>query len=125
MHLKNTVVATLASLMFFVASSVSAAQSFSKGQVEFVRTHDGAGLSGLGWAPPNFWFTLKNVSSAGACRTWNGAVLFVARDRQALAVILAAQTAGLEVSVYWDDTQLTNGWCTAQYMTTGNPAPLY
>lgn len=112
-------------LLLSMATAASATGGFSKGQVEFVRTHDGTGVSGPGWAPPRFWFTLKGVSSAGTCKTWNGKVLFVANDRQALAVVLAAQAAGLEVAVYWDDTQLTNGWCTAQYMTTGNPAPLY
>lgn len=105
----------------------SAGSSFAltvvKGQVEFVRTHD-ANLF-PGWAPPRFWFTLKGVTQAGSCLKWvSGTVMFVSNDKQALTMVMAAQMSGLEVAVAFDDQNVTNGYCTAYHLTTGNPAPL-
>ena len=108
----------------FVATQSLAATGFVKGQVEFVRTHDGA--LHPAWAPPKFWFSLKGVTQAGSCPTWvNGSVLIVADDKQTLALVLMAQGSGSEIAVGFDDTYLVNGLCHAQYVTSGNPAPTY
>jgi hypothetical protein len=100
-----------------------AANGFVKGQVQFIRSHDATAHPG--WSPPLFWFTLKNVTSAGSCSTFFGSVLLVAADKQALSLIVSAQATGQEIAVYWDDTKLTNGYCAAQFVTIGNPAPTY
>ena len=101
----------------------AAGSGFVKGQVEFVRTHDAAFNST--WAPPQFWFSLKGVSQAASCAKWNNSVLFVMSDKQALSIILTAQASGQEIAVAYDDTRLSNGWCAGNYITIGNPAPLY
>jgi len=100
-----------------------AGSGFVKGQVEFVRTHDAT--FNPTWAPPRFWFTLKGVSQAANCATWNNSVLFAMNDKQALSMILAAQASGQEVAVAYDDAMLSNGWCAGNYITIGSPAPLY
>ena len=108
----------------FAASQSLAATGFVKGQVEFVRTHDGALFPA--WAPPKFWFSLKGVTQAGSCPKWvNGSVLIVADDKQTLALLLMAQGSGSEIAVGFDDAYLVNGLCQAQYVTSGNPAPAY
>lgn len=113
--------------LFFAALGMSpsiAASGFVKGQVEFIRTHD-AGQNPA-WAPPRFWFSLKGVTHAGSCAGWvNGAILFVANDKQELGLVLAAQASGLEIAVAFDDAMLVNSWCAVNYITIGNPAPLY
>jgi len=100
-----------------------ASTGWVKGQVEFVRVHDGVQLPD--WAPPKFWFTLKNVSQAGNCPKWGVAPLFVMNDRQSLSVVLAAQASGQEIALPFDDAKLSSGYCTPGYITIGNPAPLY
>lgn len=114
--------------MTLIVALVSAqpvnASGYAKGQVEFIRTHDGA--VSPGWEAPKFWFSLKGGTSAGTCRAWaTGTVLFVGTDKQMLSLVLSAQATGQEVAVYWDDTRLVNGFCTAGYITIGNPAPAF
>lgn len=99
------------------------APGFVKGQVEYMRTHDGA--SNPGWAPPRFWVTLKGVSSAGSCRHWtSGTVLFVFNDSQSLSFLLAAYTAGHQVVIHYDDALTQEGFCVGKYATLGEPAIL-
>lgn len=118
---------SMALYFIFSMHSVNAASGIGKGQVEFARTHDGTTPApGSGWSSPRFWFTLKGVTGAGTCNRWaSGTVLFVANDKQMLAFILTAQATGQEIAVYWDDAVLTNGYCTAQFITIGAPAPAY
>jgi hypothetical protein len=93
------------------------------GQIEYVRTHDATAYPI--WAPPLFWFTLKGVSSAGACQVWtpSNSVMFVSSDKSALSLILAAQMAGQQVEISFDDSKTVNGYCRAGFVTTGNPPP--
>ena len=109
------------------SGNVPAAQGAVKGQIQYIRTHD-AGTNPT-WAPPRFWFTLKGVSVAGTCHTFDGgngvAVLFEGNDRQELALVMAAQASGQEIEATFDDTILVNGYCSVLYVTSGNPAPLY
>ncbi len=108
----------------FSGTCSMASPGFVKGQVEFVRTHDGALYPD--WAPPRFWFTLKGVAQAGVCPAWNdGKVLFVANDKQALSLLLVAQASGLEIAVSFDDSLRLNSWCVVNYITIGSSAPLY
>ncbi|HSI50815.1 MAG TPA: hypothetical protein VLA61_21320 [Ideonella sp.] len=101
-----------------------AATGVVRGQVEFIRTHDAA--QNPSWAPPMFWFTIKGVSAAGSCQRFGGGnVLFLMSDKQAFSLAVAAQMSGLELAVTFDDTHLTNGFCVASYITTGNPAPTF
>ena len=79
------------------ALSAQAAMVTTKGQVQYIRTHDATQFPN--WAAPKFWFTLKGVSVAGRCQTWQGAVLFVGEDKQELAVVLTAQVSGQEIEV--------------------------
>ncbi len=102
-----------------------AAPGVVKGQVEFVRSHDAAQQPA--WAPPVFWFTLKGVTQAGACATFfspSHTVLFVASDKDAYALVIAAEVSGQEIEVTFDDAKLINGFCSISYVTIGNPAPL-
>ena len=97
---------------------------FVKGTVEFVRVHEAA--YNTNWTPPMFWFSLDGVASAGTCPTWSGRVLFVAQSKEAYMMVLSAQLTGKQVAVYWiDDASRPNGLCRAEYMTTGNPPPLF
>lgn len=106
------------------AQTVQAATGHVKGVVEYIRTHDAERYPQ--WAPPRFWFTLKAVTQAGNCpRFGNGNVLFVVNNRESLAHLLAAQAAGQEVAVGFDDARRTLDWCAADYITSGNPPPLY
>jgi hypothetical protein len=87
-----------------------------------VRTHDAETLPS--WAPPLFWFTLKQVNKAGSCPLWHGSVLFVARDQQALTLVLSALAAGHSANVAFDDDlRHPAGYCVVKYITIGNPAP--
>ena len=99
----------------WLSNAVHAASGWVKGTVEFERTHD-ATASPV-WAPPIFWFTLNGVGSAGVCPLWNGRVLFVARDKQQLALVTAALVGGNVVAVNFDDSILQNGYCVAEYTT--------
>ena len=104
-----------------VCGSVQAAPYNVKGQVEYIRTHDPAQFPT--WTPPRFWFSLKGITSVGTCAKFGTSVLLVANDKQELAFVLTAQASGQEIEAYLDDTVLTNGFCTAAYVTIGNPAP--
>jgi hypothetical protein len=55
----------------------------------------------------------------------SGTVMFVANDKQALTTVMTAQATGQEIAVAFDETVLTNGYCSALYLTIGNPAPAY
>ena len=70
-----------------------------------------------------FWFSLKGVSQAGGCKVWTNSqtVLFVGTSNDALSVVLTAFSAGKEVAVRYDDQIKKNDWCTATYLTLGNP----
>lgn len=124
----SRVMAIVSACMCVVASSMAgAATGLVKGTVEFVRVHDVA-ISGQGWAPPTFWFSLNGVGAQGACGTWAqgaGRVLFVGRTREAYLAVLSASMAGKEIAVFWDDTQQVNGLCIAGWITQGNPPPLF
>lgn len=113
-------------VMAMALSNVAeAAPGVIKGQVQFVRSHDAAQQPA--WAPPIFWFTLKGVSQAGACATVafsTASVLFVASDKDAYALVIAAEVSGQEIEVNFDDAKLINGFCSISYVTIGNPAPL-
>jgi hypothetical protein len=117
-------------IIFFVVLTMIIFQPFcfagtgiTIGSVKYFRTHDPTVYPT--WAPPRFWFQLSGVSSAGACQTWHGDVLFVAETKEELAMIMSAySTTGL-IGVAWDDTTLQNGWCKALYLTAGDPPPLY
>lgn len=95
-----------------------AGQGTVKGHVGQVRTHDAAAHSG--WAPPRFWFTVK-VAQAGKCQKWQGnSILFVANDKQALTMVLAAQTTKQEIEVVFNDDVTVHGWCSMEYITLAN-----
>lgn len=117
-------VTRLACFIFCAAgmSSLSAAPVSVKGLVEFVRTHDATQFPA--WVPPRFWFSLKGISRAGSCATWNGTVLFVGNDKQELSLVIAAQVSGQEIAVNVDDSLLVNSFCSVGTVTIGNPAPL-
>lgn len=104
-------------------TSCSFAGGIVSGNVEFVRTHNATALPS--WSPPSFWFTLKGVANAGSCPKWNGKVLFVAKDAQALELVIAAIQSNQQIAVAFDDHKLINSYCSADYITIGNPAPLY
>jgi hypothetical protein len=40
-------------------------------------------------------------------------------------VPVTAQATGQEIAVAFDETVLTNGYCSALYLAIGNPAPAY
>lgn len=104
--------------------SAMAETGHKKGEIQHIRVHGEA--EHANWAPPNFWFTLEDVTSAGSCKTWHGNVLFVMDSEAALSIVLAAEMAGREVSVRYDDTILNGeSWCKATYVTLGDPVPLY
>jgi hypothetical protein len=111
----------LPALLVTQASSALAANGYSKGKVQFIRTHD-AGFY-PSFAPPFFWFTLVGVTNAGSCAVFtnSGTVLFAARDKQMYDLIVAAYVNGREISVYWDDVAVQNGDCSARYVTIANP----
>ena len=112
-------------LAMVLSNVAEAAPGVTKGQVQFVRSHDAAQQPA--WAPPIFWFTLKGVSQAGACATVEfstASVLFVASDKDAYALVIAAEVSGQEIEVNFDDAKLINGFCSISYVTIGNPAPL-
>lgn len=92
--------------------------------MEYVRTYDATQQPT--WAAPKFWFSLKGVNQAGSCAQWiNGAALFASSDKQALALVLAAQASGQEIAVAYNDNVTLNSLCVASYVTIGSPAPLY
>jgi|APCry1669188970_1035186.scaffolds.fasta_scaffold18293_4 hypothetical protein len=123
--MKKLIAVCLAITGIFASSFANAQTGFVKGKVEFIRTHDPAQQTEA-WAPPLFWFTLKGVSKAGACPKWvEGKVLFVAKDRQAFDLVLAALNSGKEVAVAFNDEVLASGWCASSYITVGSPPPLY
>jgi hypothetical protein len=109
--------------LFFYTSYATAEDGFVKGKVELIRTHDATAQPN--WIPPLFWFTLKGVSNAGACQKWNGKVLFASKDTQALNLITSAMETNKEIAVAYNQVQLVNGYCSSDYITIGNPAPLY
>lgn len=121
------IVSKLTLLTFFAVvltpETGSAATGFVKGHVELIRTHNPVFLPS--WAPPAFWFSLTGVTSAGSCQGWvTGTILWAQSDKQALTLVLAAQLAGTEIEVAYDDNVLFNGaFCSPLYITTGNPAP--
>ncbi|MCM5509577.1 MULTISPECIES: hypothetical protein [Vibrio] len=109
--------------LLFVSIPASAEKGFVKGEIEYIRTHDGDVISS--WRPPAFWFTLKGVDKAGTCSIWtpSNTVLFAATDSSAYSMILGAFMAGKEVSVSFDDSvkYSGSGHCKARYITLGNP----
>ncbi|MEI7796563.1 MAG: hypothetical protein WCI06_08005 [Methylococcaceae bacterium] len=122
--MKKLIAVCLAIMGIFAGSSAHAVNGTVKGKVEFIRTHDATQIPR--WSPPAFWFTLKGVSKAGACPKWvEGKVLFVAKDRQAFDLVLAALNSGKEVAVAFNDEVLASGWCASSYITVGSPPPLY
>ncbi|MCG9679192.1 hypothetical protein [Vibrio sp. Isolate24] len=113
----------LVPLVFF-SVVVNAEKGFVKGEIEYIRTHDGGEITS--WRPPAFWFTLKGVDKAGTCNRWasSNTVLFAATDSAAYSMILGAFMAGKEVSVSFDDSVKYAGNCKARYITLGNPPPV-
>jgi hypothetical protein len=109
--------------LFFYGSYAIAADGFVKGKVELIRSHDATAQ--LEWIPPLFWFTLKGVNRAGSCQKWNGRILFASKDTQALNLITSAMETNKEIAVAYNQVQLVNGYCSSDYITIGNPAPLY
>jgi hypothetical protein len=112
-------------LIVLVSCQFSFAETgYKKGTGLNVRVHNGDIYTS--WKPPKFWFTLKSVASAGTCKTWNGSVLFSMDSDMAYSMILAAQMAGKEVAVHYNDAQLHSDghYCKAVYITSGNPPPL-
>lgn len=107
-----------------LSSSAFAETGYKKGQVQYIRVHGEA--EHASWAPPIFWFTLEGVTSAGACKLWNGNVLFVMDSNAALTMVLAAEMADKELVAHFDDTKLNkdNYWCKATFVTLGDPAIL-
>jgi hypothetical protein len=101
------------------ATGSMAAPLFAQGQIDHVRTHDSIALPQ--WAPPTFWFSLKNVTNLGTCSTYYGRVLFVAKDPEAYRMVLSAQASGHEIAAHVDDTIISNGYCSVKYITIGNP----
>ena len=109
------------SAFLFVVTTAYAEVGYKKGQVKNMRLHR-ANLAN--WEPPLFWFTLEGVTSAGSCPLWHGNVLFVGDSDQAMSFVLATYSSGKELAVRFDDSVKTNGYCTAEYITLGTPAPL-
>ncbi|NOH54423.1 hypothetical protein F0266_15895 [Vibrio coralliilyticus] len=107
--------------LLFASISANAERGFVKGEIEYIRTHDGGEIPS--WRPPAFWFTLKGVDKAGACNLWthSNTVLFVATDSSAYSMILGAFMAGKEVSLSFDDSVEYSSYCKARYITLGNP----
>ncbi|MFN3018212.1 hypothetical protein ACK1CN_19855 [Vibrio coralliilyticus] len=110
--------------LLFVSIPASAEKGFVKGEIEYIRTHDGDAIPS--WKPPAFWFTLKGVDKAGTCNRWasSNTVLFAATDSSAYSMILGAFMAGKEVSVSFDDSVEYSSYCKARYITLGNPPPV-
>ncbi|WP_281630332.1 hypothetical protein [Vibrio sp. St2] len=110
--------------LLFASISANAERGFVKGEIEYIRTHDGDAIPS--WKPPAFWFTLKGVDKAGECyvRPSSNTVLFAATDSSAYSMILGAFMAGKEVSVSFDDSVKYADNCKARYITLGNPPPL-
>lgn len=106
-------------LSIFFTLNVHAESGHKQGTVKNIRVHDKAEYPT--WAPPLFWFTLEGVLSAGTCKTYKGNVLFVMDSQSSFSIILAADMAGREIAVHYDDTKLNveNHWCKATYVTTG------
>ncbi|MDE1310025.1 hypothetical protein MEG05_01925 [Vibrio aestuarianus] len=110
-------------IIAFIPQAAFANIKFVSGEIEYVRTHDGDEIPA--WRPPVFWFSLQGVTEAGSCRTWNGTVLFTARDSAAYSMILGAFMAGKPVAVaYNENTRFAGAWCVVSYITLGNPPPL-
>ncbi len=120
-------------LLFILLSSLSIstfanntnANGIVTGKIEYIRVHDGEVHPP--WKPPIFWFTLKNVATAGACKQWSksGTVLFVMDTDQAYSMILSAYMADKEIAVRYDESlkALDANWCKASFITIGNPPP--
>ena len=89
-------------------------------EVEYIRTHDAGNAA---WKPPVFWFTLKGVSVADSCPTWNNRALFVGNTDQMYSMLLASQRSGGSVQVGYNTAYLLNGFCKAQYVSIGDPPP--
>ncbi|MCG9684029.1 hypothetical protein L1D31_15825 [Vibrio sp. Isolate23] len=113
----------LVPLVFFSVLA-NAERGFVKGEIEYIRTHDGDAIPS--WKPPAFWFTLKGADKAGECyvRPSSNTVLFAATDSSAYSMILGAFMAGKEVSVSFDDSVKYAGNYKARYITLGNPPPV-
>jgi hypothetical protein len=121
-QINATVLSVFAMLSLFLSVNAHASEGFVKGQVDLIRSH--SAVTDPAWAPPNAWFSLKGVSQAGACGKWYESVLFVVSDKQALAMVMAAQASNQEVAVFFRDTVLVNGYCVAAYVTIGSSVPL-
>lgn len=112
------VVATALALAFALGGAKAETQV--TGQVNMMRTHDGAAISS--WTPPSFWFTLKGLTAVESCGKFtNGEVLFVGRDFQMLAMVMAALSKGLTVTVNVDAMETANGFCVARHVTVSKP----
>ena len=67
-------------LSITVTSKCFATTGSVTGTVQYYRVHDST--MNPAWAPPLFWFTLNDVTSAGTCVLFNGNVLFVASSKE-------------------------------------------
>lgn len=113
------------SIVLSSSTMTHAAVGYKKGKVEYIRSHNTVTHSAT-WAPPNFWFTLEGVSSAGTCKTWHGNVLFAMDNEQSYSMILSAYMADKEISIRYDDANKNaHGWCNSTHVTVGNPPPLF
>ena len=112
----------LLALTIFLSPFLIADTGYKKGTVKNIRVHH---EQLPGWEPPIFWFTITGVNEAASCPKWHGNVLFVGDSDQALSIVLASYMSGKELAVHFDDTKTKNGWCSAKYITVGDPAPLH
>ena len=113
-------------LMLVSIPMYSHANSYQiSGEVDFVRIHNAAFLPQ--WAPPRFSFTLVGVTSAGNCPSWGPEkkIVLVGETKEDYAMVLSAFSAGKKLAVNADDGALVSGFCRANYITVGNPPPLY
>lgn len=118
--MKALKIATFALLATGISSMAFAQVSSVQGAVEYIRVHS---ADDTVWSPPKFWFTLKDVTTAGSCNKWNSRVIFAGDNTQALSVLLATQTADKTVQVRYNEAVRTDGYCRAISITTGNPPP--
>ena len=122
--MKHIIQLISASILFALSSSTLLAEAgFVKGTIKNIRVHDAQAHPV--WAPPIFWFSLNTQNTSGSCTKWYGDTLFVASHDSFLSIILSKQAQGEEVAIHYDDQVTRNGFCVAQYITTGNPPPLY
>ena len=115
---------SLAAFAMLASAPSSHADGFVAGKVELVRVFDAQLFPG--WGPPasTFWFSLTGVTTLGSCQAWaSGKIPFVSQNKEQLALVLSAQLADKQISVYYTDSQTVSGYCRAGIITPGDPPP--